>query len=112
MLLLLYEYMSQSYSGEAKASNMEKQSAVLSDEVETGEYLVLSKSEGSSTNSKFDIELNDHALLDAMVNDGSNEDDLCLWENYKEQRKTFMGSGGPQGAAKHDITETVVSEPN
>jgi hypothetical protein len=110
MLLLLYEYMSQSYNGEAKASIMEKQSAVLNDEVETGEYLLLSKSEGSSTNSEFDTdsELEDHALLDAMV----NEDDLSLWENYKEQRKTFMGSGGPQGAAKH-VTEIVdISDPN
>jgi hypothetical protein len=55
-----------------------------------------------------DNELDDPALLDAVVNDSSDEDDNItqefVWENvqnYKRQKEKCMGSVGPQGAAKH-----------
>jgi hypothetical protein len=59
-----------------------------------------------------DIELDDSALLDVMVNDDSDEDDIIqdfAWvdiNNYKVQRENFTGSVGPQGVAKH-VTEVV-----
>jgi hypothetical protein len=88
---------------------------VLHDEEEVGEYLLLSESEGNSSDSELDTdnELDDHAILDVMVNDGSDEDDSItqdiVWEsvqNHKGQRENFMGIVGPQGSAKH-MTEIV-----
>jgi hypothetical protein len=84
-------------------------------EDEVRECLLLSESEQSLSDSKFDTEneLDDHAFLDAVVNDGCNEDDRAtqdfVWENmqnYEGQRENFTGSVGPEGAAKH-VTESV-----
>jgi hypothetical protein len=82
---------------------------VLCDEV--GEYLLLSESEQNLSDSESDTEneLDNCALLDAVVNDGSATQDF-VWENtqnYNGQRKNFMGSAGPQVAAKH-VTEIMV----
>jgi hypothetical protein len=105
---------------------------VLHDE-EVGEYLLLSESEESLSDSEFDTdnELDDCALPDAVVNDGSDEDDSVtqdfVWENMqncKGQRENFMGNVGPQGAAKYmteigdifkfffsrELTDTIVKE--
>jgi hypothetical protein len=60
-----------------------------------------------------DNELEDHALLDVVVNGGSYDDDNIIqdfvWENmenYKGQRENFMGTVVSQGAVKH-VTEIV-----
>jgi hypothetical protein len=88
---------------------------VLHEEVEVGEYLLLSESKGSLLDLEFDTdnELDDCALLDVVVTYGSDEDDNITqdldWENMENsmgQKENFMGSAGPQGAAKHP-TETV-----
>jgi cytochrome c556 len=79
-----------------------------------GEYLPPSESEGSLSGLEFgtDNELDDRALPELVVNDGSEENDNIspdlVWENmedYKGQRENFMSSVGPQGTAKH-MTET------
>jgi hypothetical protein len=97
----------------AIASTSRKRSAVLRDD--ELEYLLQFKSKQSLSDSDFDTEndLEDRALLHTVVSDGSDEDDSAtqdfVWENmeyYKGQRENFMGSVGPQGAAKH-ITEIV-----
>jgi cytochrome c556 len=69
------------------AGTSKKRSAVLCDD-KVGEYLLLSESEES-------------AFLDAVVNDGSDEDDSAtkdiLWEtmqNCKGQRENFTGNVG------------------
>jgi hypothetical protein len=56
-------------------------------------------------------ELDDHALLDVVVDDNSDEDDDIIQDfvrkemnNYTGQRENFMGSVEPQGAAK-EVTE-------
>jgi hypothetical protein len=53
-------------------------------------------------------ELEDRALIDTVVTEGSDEDDSTkqdfVWEsmeNYEGRRENFTGSVGPQGAAKH-----------
>jgi hypothetical protein len=108
---------------------------MVHDEAGVGEYLLLSESEGSLQYSEFysDNELDDHALLHVVVNDGSDEDynitQDFVWENmenYKGQRENFTGSVGPQEAAKHfteivdvlevffsrELTDTIVKETN
>jgi hypothetical protein len=103
------------YNVGAKTNAIKKLSVVLHYEVEVGEYLLLSDSEESLSylKSDNDNELEDHALLDVVVNEGSDDDDNIIrdfvWENmknYKGQKENFMGSVGPQGAAKH-VTEIV-----
>jgi hypothetical protein len=75
--------------------------------------------------------LDDHALLDTVGNEGSDEDDNAtqafVWENMENctwQRENFTGGVGPQGAAKHvmeivevfelfsskELTDTIVKE--
>jgi hypothetical protein len=90
MILLFCKCTSRSYNIATKASTTKKQSGVLHDEVEVGEYLLLSESGGSLSYSEFDAdsELDDPALLDAVVNDSSDEDDnnysrLCLGKHSK-----------------------------
>lgn len=58
-------------------------------------------------------EFDDHAFLDVVVNDGSDEggsvtQDFCLEEhaNCMRQRDNFMSSVTLQGNAKH-VTDTV-----
>jgi hypothetical protein len=78
------------------------------------ECLLGRETKESLSESEFDSEneLDDCALLDVVVDDNSDEDDIIqdfVWEdmnNYKGQRKNFMGSVGPQGAAK-EVTEIV-----
>jgi hypothetical protein len=91
-----------------------KQSAVLCDD-EVEEYLLLSKSEQSLSDSEFDTEneLDDCTFLDAVVNDGNDEDDSATQDfirenkhNYKGQEENFTSSVGLQDAAKY-VTETV-----
>ena len=74
-----------------------------------------SDSEQSVSDSDFDTEdeLDDRALIDAVGNEGSDEDDSenqqFVWEdmeNYRGQREHFTGSVGAQGPAK-DVTEIV-----
>jgi hypothetical protein len=88
---------------------------VLHDEAEVGENLLLSKSEGSLSYLEIDndSELDYHALLDVVVNDGSDEDDNITqdfvsenMENYMGQRENFMGNVGSQRATEH-VTEIV-----
>jgi hypothetical protein len=64
----------------AKACTSWKRSAVLCGKEEVGEYLLLSESVGSLSYSEYntDNELNDHALLDVVVNTGSDEDDNIM----------------------------------
>jgi hypothetical protein len=52
-------------------------------------------------------ELEDRALLDTVITERSDEDDSArqdfIWEDMEHcegQRENFMGSVGPQGAAK------------
>ncbi|XP_023724900.1 piggyBac transposable element-derived protein 4-like [Cryptotermes secundus] len=77
--------------------------------------LVESDSEQSLSDSDFDSEneLDDRALMDAVGNEGSDEDNSAnqefVWEdmqNYRGQREHFTGSVGAQGPAK-DVTEIV-----
>jgi hypothetical protein len=97
----------------AMASTSKKRSAVLCDD--ELECLLLSDSERSWSESDFDTEneLEDHAVLDTMRNEDSDEDESATqafilenMENYNGQRENFMGSVGPQGPAK-DVMETV-----
>jgi hypothetical protein len=54
-----------------------------------GEYLLQTKSEQSLSDSEFDTEneMDVHAFLDAVVNDGSDEDNSAtqdfIWENMQ-----------------------------
>ena len=74
-----------------------------------------SDSEQSLSDSDFDTEneLDDHVLIDAVGNKGSDENDSVnqeyVWEhmeNYRGQREHFTCSVGAQGPAK-DVTEIV-----
>lgn len=57
----------------------------MSDEVEVGEYLLLSESGGSLSYSEFDADNEvDDPDLDAVVNDGSNEDDSIAQDFVSE----------------------------
>jgi hypothetical protein len=95
------------------ASSSRKQSAVLCGD-ELGEYLHVSESEENLSDLEFDTdnELDDCALFDVVNGDSDKDDDIIqdfVWEdmnNYKGQRQNFMGSVGPQGAAKQ-VTEIV-----
>jgi hypothetical protein len=96
------------------ASNSRKKSAVLCDYKEEG-CLLGSESEEGISDLEFDSknELVDRALLDVVVYGNIDEvDDITqdfVWEDmnsYKRQRENFMGSVGPQGAAK-EVTEIV-----
>jgi hypothetical protein len=85
---LFYKYASRSLNIAAKASTSKKQSAVLHDKGEVGEYLLVSESEGSFI--RFRIwhnELDDPALLDVVVNEGSDEGDSVtqdlVWKNMQ-----------------------------
>jgi cytochrome c556 len=59
-----------------------------------------------------DCELDVCALLDALVNVDSKEEDIIqdfVWEdmkNYKEQTESFKDNAGHQGAVKH-VAETA-----
>jgi hypothetical protein len=80
----------QTYVGNSYELNM------LHDSENMEEYLHLRESEKRLSESEFDIdnELDDHALLDAVVNYGSVNHNF-VWENmqnYKGQRENFMGS--------------------
>jgi hypothetical protein len=86
-----------------------KWSFALCDE-EGGEYLHLSESEENLSDSELDAEneLDDRALLDAVVNDGRSTEDF-VWENmqnYKGKRENFTDSVQPQFAARH-VTEIM-----
>jgi hypothetical protein len=93
---LVYKYASCSFNVAAKASISKQQSAVLSDE-EVGEHLLLSESEESLSDSEFDTDnvQDDHAFLDVVVNDGSDEDDNItldfVWENMENYTGQFHG---------------------
>jgi hypothetical protein len=102
-----------SKSAARMASTSRKCTAVLRDE--ELEYLLQCESEQSLSDSDFDTEneLEDRALLDTVINEDSDEDYSAMqdfvWENmenYKGQKENFMGSVGPQGAAKL-VTEIV-----
>lgn len=65
----------------------------------------------NQTKSDDHSELDNHALLEAVVNDGSDRGESVtqnsLWENmqnYTRQRENSTGSVRPQGIAKH-VTE-------
>lgn len=81
-----------------------KQSIVLCDESEVGEYLLLSASGGSLPYSEYDTgnELNDHVLLGVVINNDSDEDDITKdsgkrWRTIRANEKisqavlNFMG---------------------
>jgi hypothetical protein len=115
------------------ASTSRKCTAVLRDE--ELEYLLQSESEQSLSDSDFETkdELEDRALLNTVINEGSDEDDSVtqdfVWEhmeNYKGQRENFTGNVGSQGAAKlvmeimdvfelffsKELIDTIVTETN
>jgi hypothetical protein len=89
---LFYKYTSCSFNVAAKASTSKKQLAVLHNKGEVGEYVLLSESEGSLSGLEFDNnnELDDRALLDVVVKDGSNEGDSVtqdfVWKNMQTIR--------------------------
>jgi hypothetical protein len=96
------------------AGTSKKCSALLHDQ--ELECLLQSDAEQNLSDSDFDTEneLEDHALLDTMGSDGSDEDgdratQDFIWEdmeNYRGQWENFMGSAGAQGTAKH-VTDIV-----
>jgi hypothetical protein len=87
---LFYKHASRSSQVAGMASTNKKRLAVLRDEEEVGEYLLLSESEESLSDSEFDTdnEMDDHALLDVVVNNGRNEDDSIRKTLFGRTRKT------------------------
>jgi hypothetical protein len=93
---------STSKSAAGMASTSRKRTAVLHDE--DVEYLLQSESENSLSDSDLDTdnELEDRALLDTVITEGSDEDIArrdFIWENmdnYEGRRENFTGSFGPE----------------